>query len=214
MTSCPIATGRAPRSIAVRHSTHHLALLCRGTRPHLTSLSSKYLTRAQMPSQITTVLLRRRPTRRRIVARRGAARFFVSGRELRLVVSTAGWLDGHTRVHEYRMSHDEFDHGGRSRRHSDSTLIPKEGKWLLLLRRPRPRRLLLRRLPPRRLLLRRLPPRRLLLRRLPPRRLLLRRLPPRRLPRSSYFWPVCLRTDYGFMEGASAPSIFLWCQTM
>jgi len=177
-----------------------------------------------MPSQITTVLLRRRPTRMRIVARRGAARFFVSGRELRLVVSTAGWLDGHTRVHEYRVSHDEIDHGGRSRRHSDSTLIPKEGKWLLLLRRLRPRRLLprrlrLRRLSPRRLRLRRpslrrLRLRRLLPRRLPPRRLLLRRLRPRRPPRSSYFWSVRLLTNYGLMEGASAPSIFLSCQAM
>ena len=121
----------------------------------------------------------------RIVARRGAARFFVLGRELRLVVSTAGWLDGHTRVHEYRMSHDEVDHGGRSRRHSDSTLIPKEGKWLLLLRRLRPRRLSLRRLRPRRLSLRRL------------------------RPRSSYFWLVRPLADYGLMEGASAPSINL-----
>ena len=139
----------APVLIVAHHSTHHLAHRCRDTHPRRPSLSPKYLTRAQMPSQITTVLLRRRPTRMRIVARRGAARFFVSGRELRLVVSTAGWLDGHTRVHEYRVSHDEIDHGGRSRRHSDSTLIPKEGKWLLLLRRLRPRRLRPRRLLPR-----------------------------------------------------------------
>ena len=200
----------APVLIVAHHSTHHLAHRCRDTHPRRPSLSPKYLTRAQMPSQITTVLLRRRPTRMRIVARRGAARFFVSGRELRLVVSTAGWLDGHTRVHEYRVSHDEIDHGGRSRRHSDSTLIPKEGKWLLLLRRLRPRRLSLRRLRPRRLLLRRLRLRRLRLRRLSLRRLRPRRLSLRRLrPRSSYFWLVRPLADYGLMEGASAPSINL-----